>query len=390
MPAARRAEASRPSSTEPNAMTNAQRQLLERILASKRFARSESLSRILLYLCENADAPAGELREYDIAVKALGRPPAFNPTIDPIIRVSIANIRARLRTYFESDGQNETLRLHIPKGQYRATFEAVEPAATATGNRSALRRFWAPYLEGTYDNAMVITELLFFRNDAGQFVRDIFINEVTGGLDQMRERVSGLDWDAFRPSFHFVSAGEMHAMLSLMRRLAGMDANIEVQNARFSSWGRLRDRNLILLGSSRTNSFLDSLQSGTNYVIDSDRIVNAAPQPGESPVYAGTRYMDGRLEKVREYAVVTRHPGLNPECAVTMIAANHGRAIEGAADFFTDEDRVRDLIHQMQLPADEPFPANFQVLLRIDMIDFDEEVTQVEYLTHRVLDPRIP
>jgi hypothetical protein len=369
-------------------MTDAERQLLDRILASKRFARSDSLSRILVYLCENAHAPAGELREHDIAVRALGRPSSFNPTIDPIVRVSIGSIRARLRAYFESEGEGEALRLHIPKGQYRAHFEAVEPGVPAsTAKRSALRRFWAPYLEGTYENTMLITELLFFRNEAGAFVRDIFVNDVTGGLDQIRERMPELDWSTFRPSFHFVSAGEMHAMLSLMRLLAGMDAAAEVQNARFSSWSRLRDMNLILLGSSRTNPFLDSLQSGTNYVIDSDHIANSTPGPHEPPAYAGSRYMDGKLEKVREYAVVTRHPGLNHECAVTMIAANHGRAIEGATDFLTNEERVQVLVEKMELAPDEPFPPSFQALLRVDMIDFDEEVTQAEYIAHRVLEP---
>jgi hypothetical protein len=373
----------------PMPMNDAERQLVDRILASKRFARSDSLSRIVVYLCENADAPAGELREYDIAVRALGRPEAFNPTIDPIVRVSIASIRARLRAYFESEGEGEALRLRIPKGQYRALFDAVATGPSpSVPTRSALRRFWAPYLEGTYENTMLITELLFFRNEAGAFVRDIFVNDVTGGVEQLRERMPELDWDAFRPSFHFVSAGEMHAMLSLMRLLAGMDASVEVQNARFSSWSRMRDMNLILLGSSRTNPFLDSLQSGTNYVIDASTIVNTEPQHGEPAAFAGSRYMDGKLEKVREYAVVTRHPSLNPECSVTMIAANHGRAIEGATDFLTTEERVQVLVEKMQLAPGEPFPPNFQILLRIDMIDFDEEVTQVEYLTHRVFDSR--
>jgi hypothetical protein len=370
-------------------MTDAERQLLDRILASKRFTRSDALSRLLAYLCENADAPAAELREYDLAVKVLGRSASFNPTIDPIVRVSIGSIRARLRAYFEAEGENEALRLLIPKGQYRVVFEAVEQNEAASEiNRSALRRFWAPYLEGTYDNTMLISELLCFRNETGTFVRDIFVNDVTSGLEQVRERMPELDWNAFRPSFHFVSAGEMHGMLSLVRLLAGMDASIEVQNARFSSWSRLRDMNLILLGSSRTNPFLDSLQSGTNYVIDSDQIVNTTPGPQEAEVYAGTRYLDGRLEKVREYAVVTRHPSLNPDCAVTMIAANHGRAIEGATDFLTTEERVQSLVKRMQLAPGEPFPTNFQVLLRVDMIDFDEEVTQVEYLAHRILEPK--
>ena len=53
---------------------------LSRILANHRFRISESLRKFLRYTVEKTLAGQGtELKEYSIAVEALGRPPSFDP-----------------------------------------------------------------------------------------------------------------------------------------------------------------------------------------------------------------------------------------------------------------------------------------------------------------------
>lgn len=370
-------------------MTPLQQALLKRILASRQFASADSLKRILRYLCQHASTADAQVKEYDIAVDVLGRQRSFDPKLDPIVRVNIASIRERLRAYFETEGRDEALHLDIPKGQYRVTFHEANkvnaPAHQTKLVNPALHKFWQPYLSEAYVNQMVFTELLFFRNDEGTYIRNIYVNDINAGREQLQERVSGHDIAAYKPSFHFVSAGEMHCMLSLTRMFGEIGARVEAKNTRFSSWSTLRNSNLILIGSSRTNSFLDSVQGGNNFLITADRIENLNPQPGEERFYIGTRHTDGKLEKVREYAVVTRQPGLIPNCFITTVAGNHGRAIEGAGDFLSTETRVQTLLHLMNLAEARTLPAHFQIILRIDMIDFDEEVAQTEYLTHRII-----
>jgi hypothetical protein len=371
-------------------MDEAQRTLLKRILASRQFSSADSLRRILQYLCERAwESPEAHPKEYDIAVNALGRPPSFDPKIDPIVRVSIASVRERLHAFYEGEGRHEPLRLTIPKGQYRAVFARGAATLSAEGAEArspALETFWRPYLTGRRENILIFTELLFFRNDAGNFVRNIFVNDLRGGAEEMKARLAGEDFDGYKPTFHFVSAGEMHCLLALVRAFAALGVKLETKNSRFSSWNLLRQANLILLGSSRTNSFLDSLQGGNNFVITADRIENTRPLTGEEAAYRGSRFTDGKLDKLTEYAVVTRRPSLTPGCAVTTITANHGRAIEGAGDFLTTENQVQSLLAHMNLGRDVAMPDHFQVVLRVDMIDFDEEVVEVEYVTHRVIE----
>jgi hypothetical protein len=368
----------------------AQRRLLERILESPHFTHAPSLKRILQYLCERAgEAGPASLKEYDIAVDVLGRPQSFDPKTDPIVRVSIAAIRQRLQAYFESAGKTEPLRLEIPKGLYRAVFSEYPSGETRRDEGAAtlptLRRFWQPYLSGEFNNLVVYTDLLFFRDDLGSYVRNIYVNSLSGGLEEIRKRLSIDASRPLKPSFHFLSAGEVHAMLSLVQLFAQLKAPLAVRNSRFTSWNELKFSNLILLGSSRTNPFLDSLQGDTNFIITADVIRNREPRPGEEPNYVGQRYMEGKLEKAVEPAVVTRRPGLTPGTVVTMICANHGRGIEGAGNLLTLESDLAAVLESTGLNRAHELPAYFQLLLRVHMVDFDEEVINVEYVSHRVL-----
>ena len=87
-----------------------------------------------------------------------------------------------------------------------------------------------------------------------------------------------------------------------------------------------------------------------------------------------------------EYAVITRRPGLRADCCVTMIAANHGRAIEGAGHVLTLEDQVQQIFDRLGIEAGEPLPPAFQLLMRVDTVDIDDEVAGVECESYFVVE----
>ena len=371
-------------------MQEAERRLLERIMDSPHFAQASSLKRTLSYLCERPDDNGSNLpKEYEIAVEALGRPGSFDPKTDPIVRVNVAAIRQRLQAYFESEGREETLRLEIPKGIYRAVFSALSNGdaapEVAETTMAARRRFWQPYLSGKVKNMLVYTDVLFFRDDSGNYLRNIYVNGLPGGVEEICKRAPAKAFHDLKPSYHFMSAGEVQSMLALIWLFAHLKAPLEVRNSRFTSWNELRSSNLILLGSSRTNAFLDALQAGNNFVIAPDEIRNLEPRGDEAQSYSGQRHMEGKLEKAAEPAVVTRRPGLAPGTVVTMISANHGRGVEGAAQFLTLEGDVAAAMESSGLGNAGKLAAHFQWLLRVHMVDFDEEVISVERVSHRII-----
>jgi len=369
----------------------ASKDLLARIMASPQFAPVDSLRPILQYLFERSLEPNSvPPKEYEIAVQAMHRPASFNPKTDPIIRVNMAAIRARLCSYFEGPGRNEPVCVSIPKGQYRLCYFERGPQEGGTerpsGSLDACKRFWKPYLSGHVPNILVYSELLFFRDSRGNYVRSIYVNDRATGLADLKERFPEMPVAGLKPSFHFASAGEMRAILEMEHTFYEMHVPLKVRNSRFFSWAEVQRSNLILLGSSRTNMFLDSLQGKECFVISGDCIHNVEPRPSEESRYRGQQFMDGKLERLVEYAVVTRRPGVVGESAVTLIASNHGRAMQGAGETLACEERLGTLLEGMGYGSSSPLPPHFQILLRVDMIDFDEEVVSVECVAHRVLD----
>jgi hypothetical protein len=53
----------------------------------------------------------------------------------------------------------------------------------------------------------------------------------------------------------------------------------------------------------------------------------------------------------------------------------------------TIETQVASLLASLGLAPGAPVPAHFQVLLEVELIDVDDEVVNVRYLSHRVFGP---
>ena len=72
---------------------------LRAVLSSPLFQRAPKLSKILAYICEKYfNGKGASLKEYSIAVDALGRAPGFDPQADAIVRVDLHLLRKRLGT----------------------------------------------------------------------------------------------------------------------------------------------------------------------------------------------------------------------------------------------------------------------------------------------------
>lgn len=96
---------------------------LDAVLASGIFNRAPNLAHVLTYVCEKYfEGSAEQIKEYNIAVEALGRPPEFDQKRDSIVRVEAHRLRKRLREYYEAEGAGHAVRIEIPSGQYAPKF----------------------------------------------------------------------------------------------------------------------------------------------------------------------------------------------------------------------------------------------------------------------------
>jgi hypothetical protein len=100
-----------------------ERSELEAVLSSEAFVRSPTVAHMLHYICERHFAGLShEVKEYNIAVEALGRPTSFDQAQDSIVRVEAHRLRKRLREYYHGPGSQHTVQITVPAGNYVPLF----------------------------------------------------------------------------------------------------------------------------------------------------------------------------------------------------------------------------------------------------------------------------
>ena len=96
---------------------------LDRILASATFAGAERASNFLRFVVEHSlEGRGGEIKEFAIAIDALGRTTSFDPKSDPIVRVEAGRLRDRLSSYYKDEGNADLILISLPKGAYVPEF----------------------------------------------------------------------------------------------------------------------------------------------------------------------------------------------------------------------------------------------------------------------------
>lgn len=109
----------------PNAVVV--REQLRRLLAHPLFKNSKRYPVLLAYTVEQALlGKASELKERIIGVEAFGREPDYDVNLDPVVRMTAAEVRKRLSQYYYNPGHAGELVIELPVGTYVPCFR--EPA----------------------------------------------------------------------------------------------------------------------------------------------------------------------------------------------------------------------------------------------------------------------
>src|SRR6516165_7342236 len=113
---------------------------LERVLSSASFARSERVSKLLRFLvARHIEGRDDELKESVIGVEVFGRRPDYDPKVDSTVRTEAVRLRARLNTYYSTEGRSDPLVIELPRGGYVPRFR---PRAVDTGQPTRAKARW--------------------------------------------------------------------------------------------------------------------------------------------------------------------------------------------------------------------------------------------------------
>lgn len=96
---------------------------LDRMLASHHFRQSRRYPALLRFIVEETLQGRGDLlKERVLGIEVFKRDPSYDTAADPVVRVTIAEVRKRIAQYYHDEAHDGELRIELPAGHYVAEF----------------------------------------------------------------------------------------------------------------------------------------------------------------------------------------------------------------------------------------------------------------------------
>jgi hypothetical protein len=107
------------------------RKQMQRLLNTAHFKNSRRYPRLFRFIVEETLEGRGEfLKERLLGVQVFGRPPGYDTASDPIVRVTIAEIRKRIAQYYHEESHESEMRIELMPGRYEPEFFPGKPTTT--------------------------------------------------------------------------------------------------------------------------------------------------------------------------------------------------------------------------------------------------------------------
>jgi hypothetical protein len=404
-------------------------ELVERVLASEPFRRAPAMRAFLLYITTQAQlGRTDQLKEQTIGVEVLGRKADYDPANDNIVRVRAHELRGRLMRYFASEGLNEPVVITIPRGGYAPEFLSRDASVldngsalpnTHVGNSrrlwwqaaavcliiavsafvliskgrsrsaaqgasarstGALQDFWAQFFSNRQsdlnvvyaDASIALWQRLSGKNlNLGDYLSHKYLESPSNGelLEIVSQRAT--------------SPADMNTNLRLQTVAAEMSGKVNPQFARNINAEFLHQGNLVLIGSRRSNPWVEVYEPDLNFQLRLDTnthvpfFLNRSPQPHESLSYAISLTEDRKgtanAEFIQQtekkefvsYGVVALLKGCGTNHLTVLLEGLNEQATQAAGDLVTDPQLLERLLERVgHTPgsAVSPFEALFQIM----------------------------
>lgn len=417
-------------------------QLILRILQSSLFENSPRLSDFLRYICKlELTGRRNEINEHRIGVEVFGRSPSYNPGEDSIVRSQARFLRQRLDEYFRTIRNGEPLRVSIPKGGYVPLFEEISdlaplaetsptsasvssdleadlsltnsPVQRTISRKTMLAAAGLLIFLGVIGVLIIRPKVSSFESPQDRFWKVVFdshralmivpadstlilIEELTGKpvslqnyLDrgylsqiQIPESIKTLSTADLEVS-HYTSMADLNLVARLMQVPAIRQSRTEIRYARDLSISDAKQSNLILIGGSRANPWVELFADHMNFYVKYDwathtnMVVNKAPHKGEAATYKDSS--SGPMETV--YGLVAFQASLDQDSNALLVAGTNSAGTQSAADFLLSGNALGEFLHQIQR-NDGSIP-HFELLLEAKSIHGN--VPQSTIVTYRIL-----
>ena len=400
---------------------------IDRILHSKALEGSDVHRRLLTYLADKTlSGEADRLKEYTVAVDALGKPTTYDPRHDSVVRIQVGRLRVKMGEYYQSEGLADPIVVTLPKGGFKLNFHQTPATArpeepTPQSNRLTyyllacivllagwgvyaamrirslnqiaapyeqawnpeLNELWGPFLESRRPMLVCLGAPMFLQYPSLAFVRDPGANSWDQLQSSPRYSVirKGLGNREPVPWYAFTGVGEASAAFQVGNLLGTRRRDIRITRSNLLSWPEIADTNLVFIGPPKFNTQLQSIPIRQEIRLDSDgmRILN--PKPGEPSFLKDTFEPGPQFEGVT-HALISRTPGLSGQGELLLLGGNASADTFAATQWVTQPWRAVELVRRLRVSSGA-LPRYFQAVIRVQF----KNGTPVEssFVLYRVL-----
>nr|MBI1230383.1 hypothetical protein [Cytophagales bacterium] len=392
--------------------------LVEKIIESRSFGRSDTYANLLRYLmtCSLEDRVP---KEATIAAEIFGKT-GFDPSQSTLVRVYLYNLRKKLKSYYSKEGAGDPVVLHIPKGSYRIEITPINLEGSVSEGSSTLKSkaIFLPlgiiilvalgYLvfldqknTHPFRNEPMWQDLLIREKSTMLLIGDLFIysayDSISGTTQSIRDsRINSLqDFENYRSQYPenasqstALSYGLLiQASVSWVKRLteiflsANKDYNIRMMS-RFNP-KELQDHDFIVVGMIKTFGLFRSYftNSAFKYDVATDALIVQNASGGETVIYRPSGNPDAYHT---DYAVMAKFPGPNNN-TVYLFGGIWDTGATQSLKCFTDA-RLLETVKAEMVKTLGEVPEYYEVLLEVNGVD-RMELTPKILQVHAISNP---
>jgi hypothetical protein len=399
-------------------------QALEAVLKSQTFARSDQLKKFLRYVCEMEQAGrAEEITEYSIGTEALGRPRNYSPAADSGVRGRAHDLRLKLELFYEIENTGATVRIGLRKGSYTPFFYEAEsklatepvilertPPAAHLSLRAILTKrtplgalalsvllvmgavlttrafylwnrldpifeqFWGPLAHPGSEVLLCLAtppSLLIkpFRKTPDSRIFRPLVSDNTAWFARLKiPNTGGQPYMYYSGDSPLFGDAEAAVFAAQVVSAAGGTVNFLPENT--VGLAALRNRNLILVGSSNYSEYAGRVLRNTPFTIYEDstigeEVIREPSNAANRKVFIPKRDESGALTVVYGLVTVFANQPLSDRNSETIIVSGVTGAGSGAAmHFFASGTGLSVLLERFKKDGFKQVPSSYQVVVR--------------------------
>ncbi|MGY6650070.1 hypothetical protein [Wenyingzhuangia sp. IMCC45574] len=318
-------------------MKNVDSAFLKKIFDSNSFGSSTTYENLLNYLVDctsKKEIP----KETTIASEVFGKTD-FDPSQSTLVRVYLYNLRKKLEKYYENEGKNDALILHIPKGSYEV--ELIKRDKPEKKNKSFFKiGFFACVVifvsvvsytlifsktekasnsvlfDGFFDNGknamVIIGDFLILKetDTLGKEVKVVRHQNINSRseFEEFQEKQKNEDLTYNLLNYSFLSSNSANWVKDISGLFHEQEQDFVIRKMSEVTTKEVRDYNLFVVGLVKTFDFLKKYSDNSAIEFIKDGIVFTDSKTGKKYEYKPGGDPDLYHQ---DYAIIAKVPGVN-------------------------------------------------------------------------------